>query len=573
VSPPGEADFAALALSDRAVRFVTDRGGSVVEDALLAHVYGGTIPSALRSSMAAPLLADGRLERHADGRWRMRQASSLSNAEREFTALAIVASGPTPGRARLVRISALHVKSDTVVQRFDALLNPERHVPRYVAERAGVEREVLDGQPAFDAVLDALQVFVDERPILAQDVRLTWAFVEAEARRHGRALLEPTLLDVNELAAALLDLTGKPTLAAVAAALGIGTVHIADSGEEARVLGLVGCRLLALGAPRAAGAGGATTLRRGATARALPDEPGVYVLRDSQQRPLYVGKARRLRERMAAYVHRPLGPTRRLEGLVSSVETVDTTRCATDLEALVLEDREIRRLQPRFNTVRHSRAPRYWIRQPFVRQAARGRRLAPPRLELSAGPGTAEGEFVGPFRNEMLADQARGLAREVFQLDRLRLGGSPAYQERLQQAWQFLRGDSDRAEALAGRMSATLLRKVVAFDVRALLLPADPRLARYAVVRRGPTGVEGFLLDRAVLYGWARLEDDDTFAFARGLLDASMARTEAEDADVVLRWFGAQRPPAHLVCLPDDALAATDVIVAAAAACLLVREA
>jgi hypothetical protein len=35
---------------------------------------------------------------------------------------------------------------------------------------------------------------------------------------------------------------------------------------------------------------------------------------------------------VAAYVHRPLGATRRLEGLVGSVTAVDATVCATDLD-------------------------------------------------------------------------------------------------------------------------------------------------------------------------------------------------------------------------------------------------
>jgi DNA polymerase III epsilon subunit-like protein len=574
VAAPGQADFAALALSDRAVRFLAERGDGIGDEELLAHVYGGAIPAALRTRMAAPLLADGRLERAADGRWRQRTTPQPAGAVQVFTALALAATGPTPGRARLVRICALHVAAETVVERFDALLNPGRRVPLYAAQRAGVEPEVLDGQPTFDQILGELARFLGQRPVLAQDVRLTWAFLEAEARRHEHVLIGPALLDVNDLATSLLDLKGKPTLAAIAANLGIGTLPIVEAGEEARVLALVGGRLLVLGAPQPVRGTAAATLRRGDTARALPDEPGVYVLRDSEERPLYVGKARRLRSRMAAYVHRPLGPTRRLEGLVGSVEAVDTTSCQTDLEALILEDREIRRLQPRFNTVRQSQAPRYWIRLPFARVDRRGKSLAPPRLELSAGPGTAEGEFVGPFRNEMLADQARQLAREVFELDELRRATSPFYAERLQQAWAFLHGESERAETLARQASLNLLRKVLQFDIRALLLPADPRLARYAVVRPGPSAVEGFLLDCAVLYGWTLLNDEnDTLAFARRLLEATAPRTAAEDADVVLRWFGTQRAPARLICLPDDAQAATDAIEAAAAECLLLREA
>jgi DNA polymerase III epsilon subunit-like protein len=476
-----------------------------------------------------------------------------------FTALSLVATGPSPGRARVVRVVAHHIQANEVVERFDALINPERRVPKYALERIGVESDMLDSQPTFAAIVDELERFVGERPVLAQDVQLTWAFLEAEARRSGRILLRPTLLDLNDLALQVLNLKGKPSLGVVASQLGIGSVHLGQIDEEARVLGQVGGRLLGMGTPEAAAAPG-TALRSGATARGLPEEPGVYVLRDRDQAPLYVGKARHLRSRMAAYVHRPLGPTRRLEGLVGAVHGVDTTQCQTDLEALILEDREIRRLQPRFNTVRQQRTPRYWIRVPPRRVSPRGRVLAPPRLELSSGPGAAEGEFIGPFRNEALAEQARALAREVFELEALRRSDSVTYTDRLTQALAFLRGTSDAAERLA-RRSTQLLRRVAAFDVSSLVLPADPRGVRYAVVRPAASGIEGFILDRAILVGSTVSErGEDGLIFARKLLARHESRTSTDDVGMVLRWFGAQRAPARLIWLPEDALAAAHAI-------------
>jgi hypothetical protein len=285
-------------------------------------------------------------------------------------------------------------------------------------------------------------------------------------------------------------------------------------------------------------------------------------MRDTKHTPLYVGKARRLRSRMAAYVHRPLGPTRRLEGLVAAVDAVDTTTCATDLEALVLEDRQIRGLLPRFNTVRQQRTPRLWIRRPpWPLPTSRKRQPAAPRLELSLGPSAAaDGEFVGPFRNAAAAQQARLLARDVFDLDRLRQTDRAEYARRLAQAWAFLRGDSVAAEGLARRRSTRLLKAVLAFDARAELLPADPRDARYAVVRSGPTGVEGFVVERGVLRAWTVLENDDITRFAADLLTQVEPRTAQEDVDVVLHWLGAQRPPARLVCLPSESVAAADAV-------------
>jgi DNA polymerase III epsilon subunit-like protein len=580
VAAPPEGGWAPLSLRDRAYAFLKEHG-SAPDDALLRHVYGGTAPPGLRRRLATPLESDPRLERRADGTWTLVGAPRPGPAARlkdmELSALALLATGPTPGRGRVVHLSALHVQRGAVVERFSASVNPGvKRVPRYVASRLGVAAEVLDDLPPFAALLDDLMHFLGTRPLLAQDAQLAWEFVQAEARRVDTILPDRVVLDANQIATHLLRLNRKPSLALVAAHLGIGTIDIARPDEEARVLAEVASRLLALAEDQGcsslddvldfAAHAGATVLRRGRTARALQDEPGVYVLRDRRQVPLYVGKARKLRARLAAYVHRPLGPTRRLEGLVDAVEAVDPMPCATDLEALILEDREIHRLQPRFNTVRRQHTPRLWIRLPPLPPPRGGRRqLAARRLESSRGPGTAPGEFIGPFRNETAAEQARSLARDVFQLDVLRKGDPTVYEARLQLAWAFLHGDTQAAEALARQRSPRLVHRVLAFQPGLLLLPADPSQARYAVVRPGASGIEGLLIDRGQFRGYALLVHDDLRQFALELLTIGEARSRPEDCAVVVRWIGAQRPPACLVHLPDDARAAADAIESAAA--------
>jgi hypothetical protein len=307
-------------------------------------------------------------------------------------------------------------------------------------------------------------------------------------------------------------------------------------------------------------------LRTSQTARELVDAPGVYVMRDASESAVYVGKARRLRARMAAYVHRPLGPTRRLEGLASSVQAVEALECQTDVEALVLEDRQIRALQPRFNTQRQQRAPRLWLRL----APGKGRR-ASVRVNLARGPEAGEGEYLGPFRNERAAVSSRELARAVFGVEDPRL------------AWEFLNGSLEAALQAARARHAQAVadgdmrgaqqwwRRIVEirdYDLGQLLLPADPLQVRYGVVRPGPNGVEGLLIDRCVLCSSCLLEDEDVSGFATALLASSEPRTTPDDVDVVLRWLGAQRPPARLIYLPDDPLAAADAVEDAALAVL-----
>src|SRR5437879_203544 len=231
-----------LALRDRAYGLLVGRE-AVAEEILLAHVYGGPAPAALRGKLAAPLLGDPRLERRSDGSWTITGGSVERDA---FTTLALVATGPTPSRARIVRLCAHHVEHGETSERFDVTLNPGKRVPRYVAERLGLEPALLDDLPPFADVLDDLVGFLAKRPIFAQEARLTWAFVEAEARRSGRAMAEPCLVDANEIASDVLGLSSKPNLARVAARLGIGAGQPGRPDEDARVLALVASRLVSM---------------------------------------------------------------------------------------------------------------------------------------------------------------------------------------------------------------------------------------------------------------------------------------------------------------------------------------
>jgi excinuclease ABC subunit C len=80
----------------------------------------------------------------------------------------------------------------------------------------------------------------------------------------------------------------------------------------------------------------------------LPDEPGVYLMRDRQGHVIYVGKARRLRGRVRQYFsgHDTRAFVPLLAKIVGDIETVVT---ANTKEALLLENNLIKENRPRFN--------------------------------------------------------------------------------------------------------------------------------------------------------------------------------------------------------------------------------
>lgn len=87
--------------------------------------------------------------------------------------------------------------------------------------------------------------------------------------------------------------------------------------------------------------------------RALPDKPGVYLMRDRRGKIIYVGKAASLRHRVQSYFRQATlrSAEPKLRGLLRSVEDFDILVTRTEAEAILTEGRLIKDYRPRYNVL------------------------------------------------------------------------------------------------------------------------------------------------------------------------------------------------------------------------------
>jgi len=83
--------------------------------------------------------------------------------------------------------------------------------------------------------------------------------------------------------------------------------------------------------------------------REWPAQPGVYLMRDSASRILYVGKAKNLRNRIRSYFQNPDANEGKTRLLVKRVTEVEFTVTPSELDALLLECTLIKKHRPRYN--------------------------------------------------------------------------------------------------------------------------------------------------------------------------------------------------------------------------------
>ena len=83
-------------------------------------------------------------------------------------------------------------------------------------------------------------------------------------------------------------------------------------------------------------------------AQRLPQSPGIYIFRSPKGKPLYVGKAKRLKARVMQYINGHDGRDM-VSTLLRQSAKIDITLVSSDREALLVECGLIHKYRPRFN--------------------------------------------------------------------------------------------------------------------------------------------------------------------------------------------------------------------------------
>ncbi|MGA9010769.1 MAG: excinuclease ABC subunit UvrC [Xanthobacteraceae bacterium] len=138
-----------------------------------------------------------------------------------------------------------------------------------------------------------------------------------------------------------------------------------------------------------------------------PSRPGVYRMIDSRGDVLYVGKAKNIKKRIAAYA-RPTGLDTRIERMVAAARTLEFVVTRTETEALLLEANLIKRLRPRFNvTLRDDKSFPYivittdhWA----------------PQILKHRGAHTRPGHYYGPFASVWAVNRTVNALQRAFLL-------------------------------------------------------------------------------------------------------------------------------------------------------------
>ncbi|MSU47338.1 MAG: excinuclease ABC subunit UvrC [Lacunisphaera sp.] len=147
-----------------------------------------------------------------------------------------------------------------------------------------------------------------------------------------------------------------------------------------------------------------------AKVRALPDGPGVYLMKDRLGRIIYVGKAKSLKKRVASYFQsgrdRALRHQPKIRTLIEMIADFEILEVKSEPEALLLEGKLIKQWRPRYNTDFTDDKRFLLVR---VDQEA-----ALPRFVLTRFKKDTRSRYFGPFAHSGLLRKTLATMRKRF---------------------------------------------------------------------------------------------------------------------------------------------------------------
>lgn len=272
---------------------------------------------------------------------------------------AIVDIETTGGNAQYGGITEIAIvlhNGTSIEGRYETLVNPQQHVPRYITALTGISDYMLADAPPFEAIADKIYNLLNGRVFVAHNVNFDYSFIHYQLQQCGYNWQAKKLCTVRY---ARKVLPGKQSysLGNITRELNIDITNRHRAGGDAVATVALLEQLMQQDDDRQQ----LQLLLKGKNPHSylpmnVPEEqinnlpycPGVYYFHDKAGKVIYVGKAKNLKYRVRSHFANN-NPNQRKQEFIRNICSISYEVCATELMAIILEALEIKKRWPLYN--------------------------------------------------------------------------------------------------------------------------------------------------------------------------------------------------------------------------------
>lgn len=264
-------------------------------------------------------------------------------------------TGATATADRITEIGIVEVDEDGSVREWQQLVNPGTRIPPFIEQLTGISNAMVADAPPFAAVADETLRRLEGRLFIAHNARFDYGFLKNEFKRLGITFRAPVLCTVK-LSRTLYPEFHRHNLDSLIERHGLQAdarhraladaqlihqfwkkIHVDRSSED------IAAALKKLNArpslPSHLDAG---------IVDDLPDTPGVYLFYGENDLPLYIGKAKDIRQRVLSHFAADHNSAREM-ALAQQLRRIDWIETAGEIGTLLKEATLVKQLLPTHN--------------------------------------------------------------------------------------------------------------------------------------------------------------------------------------------------------------------------------
>ena len=291
-----------------------------------------------------------------------------------FVVCDVETTGMSAVHNRITEIALIKVRDEEIIDSYTTLINPGQHIPYGITQLTGISNEDVFDKPYFSEISDEILKFINDTN--AEDVIFTghnvnfdFAFLSESFRRLDKPVyINYKTLCTCKLARRLLKSLKSKSLGNVAEHLGIRIkkkhrayddtlatakilIHFTRELQDEYELETPEDVLRFQNSKIFSGENRPLALKRvNINLKDIPKDPGVYFMRSSSNEIIYIGKAKCLKDRVSSYFRHNDNLSYKIKKLLTSVRKLEFEITDSELSALILESRMIKKYKPRFNT-------------------------------------------------------------------------------------------------------------------------------------------------------------------------------------------------------------------------------
>lgn len=263
---------------------------------------------------------------------------------------------------------AIYIHDGDVVQKkFRTLINPQQKIPLYITSLTGISDEMVADAPTFEEVAEDIFELLKDNVFIAHNVNFDYSFLRHQLKHAGYELTAKKLCTVR-LSRKVFPGLPSYSLGNLCRQIGITITDRHRAEGDVRATVNLFEKLLAAGAhvhieqmlkKSSSEQWLPMHLDKSEIAK-LPASPGVYYFHNAKGKVIYVGKAVNIRKRVSShFTHNDAA--RKRQHFLRHVCRVTYTVCVSELQALVLESSEIKRLWPKYNESQKQPTQKYGL--------------------------------------------------------------------------------------------------------------------------------------------------------------------------------------------------------------------